>query len=205
MRSLTTRNLLDKKPGETVRLSDELAACIGEAERKGCWLIYGYEKNGKTTFALMLSKTIAQYERVAYISAEEGTDKSFKDACLRAGITADDNILWDEYLSVDDLVKKFQRPRTPNIIVVDNLTIYADELKPTEVKKRIMDALPQKLLIFLGHEERKSPYPATARMASKYAKVIFHVVGLKAIVTSRFGNGGELVIDEENSELFYGQ
>ena len=204
-RSKTTLNLFQKKSISSVVLTHPvLQSVIGNSERKGCWIIYGFEKNGKTWFTLKLAKELAKHERVAYISAEEGLDKSFTDAIWRAGITTSDDILWDEYLSVDKIIEKFQKQRSANIIVIDNLTMYSDELKPTEVKKRLLDALPNKLIIFVAHEERKEAYPAIARMAKKLAKVIFHIEGLKAFVTSRFSPGGEIVIDEEKSEIYHG-
>ena len=204
-RSLTSRNLLEKHTGRTVKLSGVLAGAVGDAECKGCWIIYGAEKNGKTWFALTLAKDIAQFERVGYVSAEEGLDKSFRDACHRAGITAADKILWDEYMGIDEIVKKYRRPRTPNIMFIDNLTMYSDEIKPTELKKKLLDALPGKLIIFVAHEERREAYPALARMAKKIAKVIVHVQGLKEFIISRFGGGGELTIDEQKSALFWGE
>jgi predicted ATP-dependent serine protease len=204
-RSLTSRNLLEKHTGQTVQLSGVLAEAVGAAECRGCWLIYGAEKNGKTWFALTLAKEIARFERVGFVSAEEGLDKSFRDACQRAGITAADRMLWDEYLSVDEIVEKYRRPRTPNIVFIDNLTMYSDELKPSELKKKLMDALPKKLIIFVAHEERKEAYPALARMAKKVAKVIIHIQGLKAFIISRFGPGGELSVDEQKSALFWGE
>lgn len=204
-RSLTSRNLLEKHTGRTVQLSGVLSEVVGDAECKGCWIIYGAEKNGKTWFALTLAKNIAQFERVAYVSAEEGLDKSFRDACQRAGITAADKILWDEYMSIDEIIEKYRRPRTPGIVFIDNLTMYNDEIKPSELKKKLMDALPKKLLVFIAHEERKETYPALARMAKKMAKVIVHIAGLKAFVISRFSEGGELTIDEQKSVLFWGK
>lgn len=204
-RSKTTSNLFAKKKTATVDFSNkEFLEVIGSAERKGCWIIYGYEKNGKTWFTLKLAKEIAKHERVAYISAEEGLDDSFVEAARRVDISTSDDILWDEYLSVDEIIKKFQKQRSANIIIIDNLTMYSDEIKPTEIKKRLMDALPNKLIIFVAHEERKEAYPAIARMAKKLAKVIFHIEGLKAFVTSRFSKGGEIVIDEEKSEVYHG-
>jgi predicted ATP-dependent serine protease len=134
-RSLTSRNLLEKRTGRTVQLFGTLAEAIGDAECRGCWLIYGAEKNGKTWFALTLAKCIAQFERVGYISAEEGLYKSFQGACLRAGITPVDRILFDEYMPIDEVIKKYRHPRTPNIVFVDNLTMYADEMNPAELKK----------------------------------------------------------------------
>lgn len=205
-RSLTSRNLLDKKPGECVGLiNSELKELIGPAGRKGCWLIYGPEKNGKTWFSLQLAKELAQSEKVSYIAAEEGIEDSFIAAAVRAGITASDKVLWDDYMSIEDIVEKFKKPKSPNIIFIDNLMIYEDEIKPTALKKELLDKLPGKLFILIGHEERKLPYPAIAKKASKLAKVIMNVKGLKVSITSRFSLGGELIIDEAKSEMCWGR
>jgi archaellum biogenesis ATPase FlaH len=169
----------------------------------GCWLIYGSEKNGKTWFTLQMAKALAHYDRVAYISAEEGTDLSFQMACERAGITSVDKILWDDYLSVDELIKKFSKAKTADILVLDNLTIYPDEFKYLGIRD-FLNALPNKLIIFVAHEERKLPYPACAKMASKLAKVIVNVKGLRAFVVSRFAQGGAIEINEEMSEMYWG-
>jgi archaellum biogenesis ATPase FlaH len=204
-RSLTTRNLFDKKAKRVVKFQDELLLrAIGAAEAKGCWLIYGPEKNGKTWLALQLAKDIAKSEKVSFISAEDGTDKSFIDACERAGITRDDRIMWDEYLTLEEIVAKFSQPKTAKIIFIDNLTIYADEFKNKPLLD-LMTELPEKLIICIAHEERKEPYPAVARMAKKLSKVYIQVRGLRAFVTSRFSTGGELVINEEMSELYWGK
>lgn len=203
-RSLTARNLFEKRIGKTVSFdSDLLTKAIGEAEMKGCWLIYGPEKNGKTWFTLQLVKALAYYDRVAYISAEEGTDLSFRKACERAGITAADKILFDEYLSVEEIKKKFSKPKTPNILVIDNLTIYRDEFKSVGIRD-LINAFPTKLIIFVAHEDRKEPYPACAKMASKMAKVIIQVKGLRAFVVSRFSEGGSIEINDEMSEMYWG-
>ncbi|HAQ21143.1 MAG TPA: hypothetical protein DCR40_18200 [Prolixibacteraceae bacterium] len=203
-RSITARNLFEKRTGKTVRFDSELfTKAIGEAEMKGCWLIYGPEKNGKTWFTLQLVKALATFEKVAYISAEEGTDLSFVRACERAGITAADKILFDEYLSVGEIKEKFSKAKTPNILVIDNLTIYRDEFKSVGIRE-LITAFPEKLIIFVAHEDRKEPYPACAKMASKMAKVIINVKGLRAFVLSRFSEGGSLEINDEMSEMYWG-
>jgi archaellum biogenesis ATPase FlaH len=204
-RSLTTRNLFDKRPDRVVSFQNELLQkAIGEAEAKGCWLIYGPEKNGKTWFSLQLAKELSRNENVSYISAEDGTDKSFIDACERAGISKNDRIMWDEYLTLEEIIEKFRKPRTANIIFIDNLTIYADEFKNMSFMD-FKSSLPGKLIICIAHEERKEPYPAVARMAKKLSKVYVQVRGLKAFVTSRFSTGGELIINEEMSQLYWGE
>lgn len=204
-RSLTARNLFEKRIGRTVQFDNELLTeAIGEAELKGCWLIYGTEKNGKSWFTLQLAKSMAYFDKVVYISAEEGTDLSFRKACERAGITKADRILFEEYLSLDEIKEKFLKPKTANILIIDNLTIYPDEFKTLPIRDFI-NAFPNKLIIFVSHEERKQPYPACARMASKMAKVIVNVKGLRAFVTSRFSQGGSIVINDEMSEMYWGE
>jgi len=204
-RGRTTRNLFERKPSKIVRIADPvLREAIGEAERSGCWFIYGSEKNGKTSLTLMMAQTLAKGERVAYISAEEGLDKSFTDACRRAGINVTDKILWEEYMSVEELVADYSKGKAPRIIFIDNLTVYSDEITPKELKKKLLDAMPGRLIVLIGHEERNQPYPAVARMASKMAKVNFRVQGLQASIVSRFGSGGDIVIDPDRAELYWG-
>jgi predicted ATP-dependent serine protease len=203
-RSLTAHNLLNKKDPKTLSFrNDVFEKAIGPAEVKGCWLIYGAEKNGKTWFALKLAKDLALGQKISYISAEEGTDKSFLDACKRASITSADKILFDEYLSIEEIIIKFKKPKTARIIFIDNLTIYSDELKTVGIRD-LMRELPNKLIVCLAHEERKEPYPSAARMCKKLSKVIFHVQGLRASVTSRFCDGGIIDIDPSFSKLYWG-
>jgi signal peptidase I len=204
-RSLTTKNLFDKKPGKLVKFaSDAFKELIGtEAELKGCWLIYGPEKNGKTWLSLRLAKDLAVNHKITYISAEEGMDVSFKLACKRAGITRGDKILFDEYIPVPELIDKFQKQKSSEVIIIDNLLIYKDDFRYL----RIIDFLAQlsnKLVIFIGHEERKEPYPSVAREAKKVCKAYIHVLGLRAFIVSRYSKGGYVDIDMEKAELYWG-
>lgn len=205
MRSLTTKNLLDKRLGAKISIKNRsLRELVGDAGRRGCWLVYGNEKNGKTWFALQLAKELSKTERVGFISAEEGLDDSFIVATRRAGLTAKDKILWDEYLSVEAIIEKYSKRKAPNIIFIDNLMMYEDELRPSRLKIDLIDKLPDKLFILIAHEERREAYPAVARKAKKLAKVIINVRGLKADITSRFSAGGEVDIDDTKSEICWG-
>ena len=72
-RVLTIRNLYDKVYSY-LPLSGEWTAIGAETEDSGLWLIYGKEKNGKTTFALKLANYLSTMRKVLYVSAEENTD-----------------------------------------------------------------------------------------------------------------------------------
>ncbi|WP_165025281.1 hypothetical protein [Dysgonomonas sp. ZJ279] len=206
-RSLSTQNLFDKKPKRLLKLTNPvLREAIGPAERKGCWILYGLEKNGKTWLAGILTKDLAINEKVWYISAEEGTDESFKDGMRRAGVTRSVKVQWDEYLPMEDIIYELGEgtKKRAGVVIIDNLTMYVDEIKPSHLKKNLIDAFPDKLFILIAHEERKEPDGALARMAKKIAKVILHTKGLTAFITSRHSRGGALVIDEEKSIIFWG-
>lgn len=203
-RSLTSKNLLEKKSGAVIKIDHPiLSEAIGEAELKGCWLIYGSEKNGKTWLTLKLAKAIAPNHKIDYISAEEGIDKSFREACTRAGINKADKINWNEEIPIAELIEKYKKPKTAQVIVLDNLSCYIDDFRKIAFRE-LLKQLPNKLIICVAHEERKEPFPAVAKQASKFAKVIINVKGLKGFVTSRFSKGGEVVIDEDKSELYWG-
>jgi hypothetical protein len=58
--------------------------------------------------------------------------------------------------------------------------------------------------VFFGKTHQFAMAAISAAMAGKIAKVIFHVQGLQASIVSRFGPGGEIVIDEDRAELYWG-
>lgn len=203
-RALTSRNLLDKRPGRIVEVQNEiLETVIGPAEARGCWIIYGIEKNGKTWLSLFLAKALSYSEKIAYISAEEGTDASFQLAAQRAGLTKTDKVIFYDYMPIEDVIQTFSKPKTARIIFMDNLSVYADEFKLMKVKQ-FLDKFPNKLIVFVAHEERKDAYPACAKMAKKWAKVIFNVKGLRAHIVSRFSKGGTFDIDTEKCQIYWG-
>ena len=201
---MTTRNLFDKKVKRRVVFEDQqLTDIIGYAEMKGGWLFWGKEKNGKTWLTLQLVKDLSGNQKMIYISAEEGTDASFQDAVIRSGITTAHRILWEEYMPLTEIVEKYSKSRTADMLVMDNVTVYRDEFKQYGGVKKFLDDLG-KPIILIAHEERGLPYTSAAKDAARWCKVIIHVEGLTGHVVSRFSKGGEIVIDEEGSALYWG-
>jgi hypothetical protein len=201
-RALTLKNIYDKKY-KTLDLQNEWREVMGEPEYNGVWLLYGKDKNGKTWFALKLADELSKSERVLYISAEEGIAKAFRDTCLRVGLDSDNrrfNAI--EYEPIEALHERLSRRRSQRIIVIDNLTIYRDDLKGNGLYD-LMQAFPDKLFILLAHEERNEPYTAPAKLAHKLAKIIVHIKGLTCQVYGRCP-GGVLTIDESKSMLYWG-
>ncbi len=201
-RALTSKNLYSKKYTR-FPFTGIWEAIFGHPSNRGLWLIYGKEKNGKTWGTLLITKYLSLFEKVLYVSAEEGTDMEFADAVKRAKISANNrNINFIEYEPIEDLYKRLKKRNAPRIVVIDNLTIYNDELKAKGMQKLKQD-FPNVLFICVAHEERGKPYTAAATMASKLAKVIIRAQGLSLIIGGRVP-GGKLLIDEEKAMLFHG-
>ena len=176
---------------------------IGMPSTNGLWLIYGAEKHGKTTFALMLAEYLSQFAKTDYVSAEEGMDKEFVDACKRAQLNPNNrNLHFREYTPVEELDAILERRKAAKVMVLDNATIYHDELKGNRLKD-FLQRHANKLIILVAHEERNEPYTSTARLARKLAKVIVRVQGLQATVGGRCP-GGNILINEEKAELYHG-
>ncbi|MBS2100678.1 P-loop NTPase family protein [Carboxylicivirga linearis] len=176
---------------------------MGQPTTTGMWIIYGNEKNGKTWFALKIADYLSQLANVLYVSAEEGIDGEFIEACERAKIPFNNRSLkFYEYTEIEVLDEMLSKKRAPKIVFIDNVTIYADELK-NGVLRQFTQKHADKLFVFLAHEERKEPHGATAKLIKKLSKVIVRVQGLACFVSGRCP-GGVLTIDEEKAQLFHG-
>lgn len=176
---------------------------LGAPERGGYWLIYGDEKNGKSTLALMLAKYLSAMEKVAYISAEEGTGRSFQRRCQRLGISHEHKFLAYGYELWEDYLELFKGREFSKVVFIDNLTAYDGEIDKKMILQLTRD-YPKTTFIIICHEERKEPVGATGRLVKKLAKRIIRVVGLKAIVTDRDGAGGEYLIDNKKALIYHG-
>jgi len=111
--------------------------------------------------------------------------------------------MFEEYLTLDEIEAKIKKRRGPNIIFIDNTTIYSDEMK-TEQLKRLLHQYPSKLFIFIAHEDRGEPYKITAKLVSKLAKVIVRINGLQCIISGRVP-GGQFMINAKKSILYHGE
>ena len=201
-RAISTKTLLEKTH-KTYELEGVWADVLGKPSRGGIWVIYGDEKNGKTAFALALSELLSKFDKVWYISAEEGVGKEFQDNVKRVRIDSKNSkIMWSEYTEIDEMTSKLEKRQGPKICVLDNATVYADDLK-NGVLKKLLQNHPNTLFILLAHMEKNEPYTATAKLAKKLAKIIFRVEGLTAFVYGRCP-GGILTIDENTSKLYHG-
>jgi predicted ATP-dependent serine protease len=176
---------------------------FGQPESSGIWLIYGNEKNGKTSFCLMLAEMLSSFKKVLYVSAEQGIDMAFVDATKRLNISVNNNkLIYCDYAPIQEIETLCKSRKGPSIFIIDNATVYADELKNGKLRK-LSKTYTSKLFVLIAHEEKNEPYTAVAKVAKKLANIIVNVKGLKAIISGRCP-GGVATINEEKAQLFWG-
>lgn len=201
-RPISISNIYAKK-FETFDFESDWLTVFGTPEKSGVWIAYGKEKNGKTWFALKLAQYISKFETVWYVSGEEGTGMNFVESMDRAGITPNNKALKImEYTPLEELRSQLKKRRAARVVVIDNTTIYKDELAYGGFQKLRKD-FPKTLFIFLAHEDRKEPYGATSKLIKKLSAIIIHIEGLQCFVFGRCP-GGALTIDYDRSTLYHG-
>ncbi|MBB1541523.1 MAG: ATP-binding protein [Flavobacteriaceae bacterium] len=176
---------------------------FGNPETTGGWIIHGDEKQGKSTFALMLANYLTKFGKVLYISAEEGISEHFTGAMKRMGINdTNKNFKIIEYEEWEDIEERMKKRQCQKIIFIDNITKYVDEITKAKLKELMMKH-QDKLIIFVSHEERGMPDTAAGRYWRKMSKIIVQAKGMRVTVLGRCP-GGNIMIDEEKALLYHG-
>lgn len=202
-RTLTSKNVYDLKPSRFV-FDGMWLEVLGAPEKRGVWLIWGKDKNGKSWGTLMLVNYLSEKEKVLFVSAEQGLSGSFQDALKRAGISpSNKNINFLPFVPLLDVRVRLKKRNAPKIVVFDNLSFYSDEMRTKDLKALLAD-FPSTTFILLAHEDKGKPYTEIAKFALKIAEINIHIKGLTMMIGGRCP-GGNIMIDEEKSILFHGQ
>lgn len=204
MRTKTLETIIDKKI-ERLKLFGVWKEAFGEPGRKGkVWIIYGEEKNGKTWLSILFANECAKTEPILYLSAEEGLEESFQDVIKRANVDIKNKKFKaiGKGVTLQELDEYLSTRYAPKIIFIDNVTVYVEELKNGGLQKLLKNH-PDKLFIFIAHEERGEPYTATAKMIKRLADRIVRVQGLVATVGGRT-DGGKFIINQKKAMILFG-
>ena len=74
--------------------------------------------------------------------------------------------------------------QSPNVIVIDSITALVGFTRT--VFMELINEFPDKLFIFIAHEENNKPYPAIAQQRAEALGGEIRVEGYKGFVTTRF-------------------
>lgn len=205
-RALSNKNLCDAK-FQVADFTGDWLATIGKPELRGAWIIFGESGSGKTHFALQLLAYLSRFvDRVAYDTIEQGCSLSFQNSWNDANMGELGNkvVIYDRD-QIPALRERLRKRKSPQIVVIDSITALVGFTRTTFAS--LMSEFPDKLFIFIAHEEGGKPYPAVARHVRKLSEVKIRVEGFKAFPITRFaspdGGGEPFVIWEEGASRYH--
>lgn len=200
-RAYSVQNVLDAK-FNTLPFEGRWLDAVGRPELTGTMFIYGDTKNGKTTFAMQLSKYIANFGRVAYNSVEEGLRLSFQMAMERTQMheVATRWVLLEKE-DVPQMIRRLQKPKSPDVIFIDSVQFL--EMRFAQYKK-LKAMFPNKMFVYISHVEGSKPEGGVAKKIWRDAAVSFRIEGYRAHPTGRYGGGATIDIWEEGAAKYWG-
>lgn len=207
-KALSNKNVCDAN-FKVADFDGKWLATIGKPELRGAWLIFGESGSGKTHFALELLAYLTRFvDKAAYDTVEQGMSLSFQNSWNDANMAAVGNkvIVYNKE-QIPALRERLRKRKSPQVVVIDSITALTGFNRSTFAS--LMDEFPEKLFIFIAHEEGGKPYPAVARHVRKLSEVKIRVEGFKAFATTRFatseGGGEDFVIWPEGAAKYYAQ
>ncbi len=205
-RALSNKNVCDAN-FNVANFDGRWLASIGKPELRGAWIIYGESGSGKTHFALELLAYLTRFvNQGVYNTIEQGMSLSFQNAWLDANMASvGKRVIVYSKVQMAELRERLRKRRSPQVVVIDSITALVGFTRQTFAQ--LIDEFPDKLFIFIAHEEGGKPYPAIAKHVRKLSEVKIRVEGFKAFVTSRFtgasGGGEDFVIWPEGAARYY--
>src|SRR5690625_3268150 len=164
-----------RKKHKKIELGVIIKDIFEQVEKNGLWRIWVDEKMSKSTFSIVLADHFANTgKKVLYVMAEQGFDLDFQQLLKRVKIRDKRKLKFMEYVPLEDLDESLKKPRSAEIVFIDNVTIYADEMD-----RQTIQALPRrhrnKIFVFIAHAQDGKPYTAAAKLISKISKRIVKV------------------------------
>ena len=201
-KAISNKNVLDAR-FEVADFSGRWLESFGRPELRGAWIIYGESGSGKTHFALQLLKYLSGFvDRAAYDTLEQGLSLSFQNAWKDAAMQeAGRRVIVLAKEPVEELSERLRKRKSPDVVVIDSITALVGFTRATFLG--LINEFPEKLFIFIAHEENNKPYPAVAQHVRKLSEVKIRVEGYKAFISSRFGGGEDFVIWEQGANEYW--
>lgn len=203
-KALTYKNIEDYKPVE-LAFTGRWEASFGRPEVKGSWIVWGGSGSGKTRFTLQLCKYLCQFGKVIYNSLEEGLSKSMQNAIIQVGMKeAGRRFVFLDMESMQDLEKRLEKRKSPEIVIVDSLQYFRMAQKDYD---RFKKKFPNKLFVFISHAKGKEPKGAVAESIRYDAFVKIYIEGYTAFSVSRYMKNGEsenFIIWTQGAEDYWG-
>ena len=200
-KALSVDNLMNKK----YRVFDFSGAwrdAFSTPEKRGVWFIWGNSGNGKTSFIVQLIKYLSTFTKVDFVSLEEGSSLTMRNAFVNAGFKASDkNVRILDGYNLDLLKSELQKKRSAPIVVIDSFQYTQLSYKEYILFK---EQFRNKLLIFISHASGSQPSGRPAKSVMFDATLKIWVEGYKAFSKGRFiGQTGQYTVWDDGAERYW--
>lgn len=183
-------------------MSEKWNESFGKVDENFIAIIWGSSANGKSSFTMDLVNELTRFERVLYVSLEEGHSLSLQSNVLRHLDADNKNIRFaDQQMTYDMLVEYLGKKRTPKVVIIDSLQYFSIDYYKY---KHLKETFHNKSFIFVSHANGKLPDGKTASKIMYDAGIKIRVEGFIAFVASRYGGNKNYVIWEEGAKKYWG-
>jgi len=207
-RALTVQNIINKNY-KTIQWEGAWYEAFGIPEASGVWFIWGGSGNGKTRFVMQLCKELCKTGKVMYVSLEEGSGLTFRNAIAESGMAEVGSRLTiverdTDVDFMDSIVARLKRQRSANAVIIDSFQYTGLSFRQYMSFKQ---ALSNKLVIFTSQADGKQPSGRTAKSVMFDAALKIYVEGYRAFSKGRYigPNGGLYTIWEEGADRYWGE
>ena len=207
-RALTVQNIINKNY-KTIDWDGEWHDAFGIPEASGVWFIWGGSGNGKTRFVMQLCKELCKTGKVMYVSLEEGSGLTFRNAISESGMAEVGSRLTiverdTDVDFIDSIVARLKRQRSATAVIIDSFQYTGLSFKQYLDFKQ---ALSNKLIIFTSQADGKQPSGRTAKAVMYDASLKIWVEGYRAFSKGRYigPNGGLYTIWKEGADRYWGE
>lgn len=200
-RAVSISQLYSKKR-KLLRLAGVWHELLGVIERKGSMIIWGQSASGKSTFTGLLVKELCRLERVLWDDFEEGDSYTLKLSFERVAMQeVRSRVVLLDKLPLADIHKVLDKPKSPNIIVVNSLQ-HAQINKHDYLE--LTRQYSTKKWIWLSHAEGKEPEGRLARFIRYDSNEKIYIEGFTAFSASRSSASVPLAYVPELAAKYHG-
>lgn len=200
-KALSVDNLMNKKY-RVFDFSGSWRDAFSTPEKRGVWFIWGNSGNGKTSFIVQLIKYLSTFTKVDFVSLEEGSSLTMRNAFVNAGFVASDkNVRILDGYNMDLLKSELNKKRSAPIVVIDSFQYTQLSYKEYILFK---EQFRNKLLIFISHASGSQPSGRPAKSVMFDSTLKIWVEGYKAFSKGRFiGPTGQYTIWDDGAEKYW--
>lgn len=195
-----------QKKFKTLGFAGKWLAAFGNVEDHFSMIVYGQSGNGKTEMCMQLARYLCEFDKVAWLSYEQGHGLDLRMAVDRNNMdeVAGKFLIIDPLASrkkdmsfFEELEKYLSRRSSPKFIIIDSVDYCSFTWEQVKyLKERFRN---RKSLIWISHAAGNHPKSEVAKKIEYDAGIKVNVKKFIAYIRSRYGGMEDFIIYEEKA------